>query len=158
MSTRDRCAGPLCAREQGVEVWAARVPPCWKAVAERRPDEAEKSIGEQAAAALGWWARPCRDPGAPRRWIAPRYAGQGVIADEHGQVTGVLTILMDVEEFRDVERATQEARDAAEEASRAKSEFVGHMSHELHAAAIHSGFAELGMLRGRTQLQAGGNV
>ena len=82
---------------------------------------------------------------------------KAAIADEHGQVTGVLTILMDVSEFREAERATREARDAAEEASRTKSEFVANMSHELRTPLQSIlGYAELGMLRGRAQPKLAG--
>ena len=77
---------------------------------------------------------------------------KAAIADEHGRVTGVLSILMDISEFREAERATQEARDVAEEASRAKSEFVANMSHELRTPLQSIlGFAELGVLRGGSQ-------
>ncbi len=75
---------------------------------------------------------------------------KAAIADEHGRVTGVLSILMDVSEFRAAERATQEGLDAAEEASRSKSEFVANMSHELRTPLQSIlGFAELGLMRGK---------
>lgn len=67
---------------------------------------------------------------------------------DRGEATGVLSILMDISEFREAERATREARDAAEESARTRSEFVANMSHELRTplqAII--GFAELGTAR-----------
>lgn len=72
------------------------------------------------------------------------------VSGADGQPAGVLSLVFDVTEFREAERATREARDAAEESSRAKSEFVANISHELRTPLQSiMGFSELGTLRAR---------
>lgn len=80
------------------------------------------------------------------------YISKSTFPDAHGQPMGIVVSFMDISEFREAERATRAARDAALEASRAKSEFIANVSHELRTPLQSIlGFSELGQVRMRAQ-------
>ncbi|HUD33554.1 MAG TPA: PAS domain S-box protein, partial [Variovorax sp.] len=73
-----------------------------------------------------------------------------LVPGRDGRPQGILSTFMDVTELRDASRATQEAREAAEEASCVKSEFIANISHELRTPLQSIiGFSELGVGRVR---------
>jgi PAS domain S-box-containing protein len=75
--------------------------------------------------------------------------------DAGGQVSGVITTLLDVTEYREAERRTEQARAAAERANDAKSEFIANISHELRTPLQGIlGFSELGLRRAKSQKQS----
>jgi len=91
-------------------------------------------------------ARVAHRDGSMRDLLVTR----SVVAGRDGQPAGIVTAFMDISEIRDAERATRVAREAAEEASRAKTEFIANISHELRTPLQSIlGFSELGRLRGR---------
>ncbi len=65
--------------------------------------------------------------GRHRAWLTTKTA----VRDEAGDITGVLTVSIDIGERRKLEQALRDAAQAAEEAARAKSEFLAVMSHEI---------------------------
>ncbi len=80
-----------------------------------------------------------------------------LLPGEDGRPAGVLSVIVDVTEFRTAERATREARDAAESTLRAKSEFIANISHELRTPLQSiMGFSELGQMRSREQPRLAG--
>ena len=76
------------------------------------------------------------------------YVSKALIRGSDGQPAAIVGAFMDISEFREAERATRQARDAAERASSAKSEFIANISHELRTPLQSIlGFSELGSRR-----------
>jgi PAS domain S-box-containing protein len=80
------------------------------------------------------------------------FISKATFPDAHGRPMGIVVCFMDISEFREAERATRAARDAALQASRAKSDFIANVSHELRTPLQSIlGFSELGARRAREQ-------
>jgi len=80
------------------------------------------------------------------------FVSKATFPDAHGRPMGIVVCFMDISEFREAERATRAARDAALQASRAKSDFIANVSHELRTPLQSIlGFAEIGALRARQE-------
>jgi PAS domain S-box-containing protein len=88
------------------------------------------------------------------RMLGPNGAMRDVVVnktvylDGQGRVAGLIGALVDVSQFREAERHTRAAKDAADQSNAAKTEFVANMSHELRTPLQSIiGFSELGLSR-----------
>jgi len=80
------------------------------------------------------------------------YISKATFPDADGRTLGLVVCFMDISDFREAERATRAARDAALQASHTKSEFIANISHELRTPLQSIlGFSEIGRLRARQE-------
>jgi PAS domain S-box-containing protein len=66
----------------------------------------------------------------PVEYICTPIRAEGSDADS-GEIVGAVITFLDISERRDIERAVMQARDAAIESTRLKSEFLANVSHEI---------------------------
>ncbi|MBW8846363.1 MAG: PAS domain-containing sensor histidine kinase [Burkholderiales bacterium] len=79
------------------------------------------------------------------------FVSKSTFPDAAGRPMGIVVCFMDISDFREAERATRAARDAALQASNTKSEFIANVSHELRTPLQSIlGFSEIGARRART--------
>lgn len=80
-------------------------------------------------------------PDGAKRVFAVNYIPE---TDEHGNVTGIVSVEADITRHKDAEEALRRAKEESDSANAAKSAFLAHMSHEIRTPlGAVLGFSEL---------------
>lgn len=104
--------------------------PVWSFVVPEEQDATRQAVAEKmsGSAPLTPFCRTYVRPDGTRPVLEIH---ENFIRDAAGEISGIRTALLDVTERRRAEEQSRRLREAAEAASRAKSEFVANMSHEV---------------------------